>query len=185
MKIIIPIIGCRMHGKDTLVECITKSLEPSYDIIRFASPLYEALAVLIGSTPEQIKEDIRQEAEVGKETTRDMLKALAVLAKQNFGDNVLIKAVEAKIPHSSADVIFIPDTRRQTELEALKNFVKTTAEYKLLSIKITREGYKCDEYELKAGTDKIRTDIEVLNSDLTQLKELGEMIATIIQKELR
>lgn len=100
-KIIIGLVGLLAVGKTTFVDfCRNKYNAVSF---RFSDSLRGGLALF------------------GLPISRENLQTISTVMRQNFGENILAKAMAKRVSESDAELIMIDGVRRFTDLENLKN----------------------------------------------------------------
>lgn len=98
-KIVVGLIGELAAGKGT----ITKYLKDKYDAasFRFSDSLRETLNIF----------DL--------DVSRENMQNISTLLRNNFGENILAKAIAKKVKNSTNQIIIIDGVRRHTDLENL------------------------------------------------------------------
>lgn len=110
-KIIIGLVGLLAVGKTTFVDyCRKKYNAVSF---RFSDSLRGGLALF------------------GLDISRENLQTISTIMRQNFGENILAKAMTKRVNESAAKLIIIDGVRRFTDLENLKDI----AGFHLIAIK--------------------------------------------------
>lgn len=100
-KIIIGLVGLLAVGKTTFVDyCRKKYNAVSF---RFSDSLRGGLALF------------------GLDISRENMQTISTIMRQNFGENILAKAMAKRVNESSARLIIIDGVRRFTDLENLKD----------------------------------------------------------------
>lgn len=142
---IIAICGKKRSGKDTLADYI------GYQKVKFAQPLKDALAALLGFTYEQLEND--------KEIVDPFWNITPRVAMQTFGEkfkevipDIFIKALFKKYP----DNIVISDLRFMSEYRAVK-------ERNGIVIKIIRDESD-DNHISEKELETIPADLTIINN---------------------
>jgi len=149
-KIIIGLIGETGSGKDTFCEKVKKTVKEPVFCFRFSDTLSEILMVLFG--------------EVKKEDQQWLGKVL----REQYGDDILAKAMAKKIKNIENGFIILNGIRYWEEFEMVKNLggknIYITADSKIRWQRISKRGEKIDDsssYEKFLEKEKAKTEILV------------------------
>ena len=158
-RIIIGILGRKIHGKDTIADMICKKY--AFRKISFADPLKEGCRNIFGLTEEQlygIKKDVIDE--YWKVTPRSLIQFVGTdLLRNQFCDLIWIKLLEKKLIHNSAINFVISDIRFQNELDMLKK-------HGAIIIKVHRPGLPNEDNHIsEVGIDNVTGFDEYILND--------------------
>jgi hypothetical protein len=122
---IILIHGKKRAGKDYFAKLLKTELElrnKSAEIMSFAEPLKEIMAVTFGISLEQLDhyKNVSKEICVDGIAITNFRKLLQVFGteamKPHFGDDVWVKLLREKTKESTADFVLVPDFRFKIEI---------------------------------------------------------------------
>jgi len=111
--------GKKGAGKDTAAEFFRDC--KTCEILSFAGPLKEASKHLFGLSDFQVNVQKETVDEVLNKTPRKILQDLGTLLRNNYGEDVLIRALNARVEKLNSKYFIITDVRFENECEYIKN----------------------------------------------------------------